>query len=62
MSHAILQVIAFAAVVLSFAVFYFTGLVLETLKKNPSFRAGRVILLLLSMGWIGTLIFLADTL
>lgn len=61
MCHAVaLQAAAFIAFVCSFAVFYLTGLHLQSRKKSESSKAGEVVLALLSVGWFGTLMFLAD--
>lgn len=64
MWHAIaFQAIAFFAFVLSFGLFYLTGLLLQGPNKSEGSKAGQVLLVLLSMGSMGcfgTMVLLAD--
>jgi hypothetical protein len=54
------QVVAFCAFVLFFAVFYLTGLLLQSLNKSEASKAGQMLLVLLSMGWLGSAMFLIE--
>lgn len=61
MCHAVIfRAVVLCAFILSFGVFYLTGLFLQSQKKAESSRTGEMVLVGLSMGWFGFAFFLAD--